>query len=57
MFFKFFEGKKMKKSGEKSLGAPTPPEDQVIFLFAGLLANPDVPLSPHTLGWSWNWNT
>ena len=33
-----------KKSREKYLGAPTPPEDQAICLFAGLLANPDMTL-------------
>jgi hypothetical protein len=36
----------MKKiEGKKYLGAPTPPEDEAICLFAGLLANPDMPLS------------
>ena len=30
------------------LGAPTPPEDEAISLFAGLLANPDMVLSPKT---------
>ncbi len=50
MFFeKNFEEKKMKKmkkiEGKKYLGAPTPPEDESICLFAGLLANPDMPLS------------
>ena len=47
-FFKFFEKKmkKMKKiEGKKYLGAPTPPEDEAICLFAGLFANPDMPLS------------
>ena len=48
-FFKFFEKKKWKKmkkiEGKKYLDAPTPPEDEAICLFAGLLANPDMPLS------------
>jgi hypothetical protein len=36
----------MKKIEEKKyLGAPTPPEDEAICLFAGLLANPDMVLS------------
>ena len=35
--------KKIEK--KKYLGAPTPPEDEAICLFAGLLANPDMPLS------------
>ena len=36
----------MKKIEEKKdLGVPTPPEDETICLFAGLLANPDMPLS------------
>ena len=44
-FFKFFQ-KKMKKNREKKyLGAPPPPEDEMICLFAGLLANPDMPLN------------
>ena len=35
----------MKKIEEKKdLGVPTPPEDETICLFAGLLANPDMPL-------------
>ena len=33
--------KKIEK--KKYLGGPTPPEDQPSFLFAGLLANPDMP--------------
>ena len=41
-FFKFFENKTRKK---KYLGAPTPPEDEEIHLFAGLLVNPDMILS------------
>ena len=45
-FFKFFEKKNKKKSKKKYLGAPTPPEDEeAICLFAGLLPNPDIPLS------------
>jgi hypothetical protein len=45
-FFKFFENKMKKKSRKKKyLGAPTPPEDEEICLFAGLLANPDIVLS------------
>ena len=35
---------KIKNREKKCLGAPTPPEDQAICLFAGLLANPDVTL-------------
>ena len=35
----------MKKIEEKKyLGAPTPPEDETISLFPGLLANPDMVL-------------
>ena len=45
--FNFFEKTNEKKSRKKNLGAPTPPEDEAICLFAGLLANPDMPLSPH----------
>ncbi len=46
IFFKFFEKKNKKKSRKnKYLGAPTPPEDEAICLFAGLLANPDMVLS------------
>ena len=51
--FQVFGEKKIrglkKIEGKKRLGAPTPPEDQAICLFAGLLDNPDVPLSPHPL--------
>ena len=43
--FNFFEKTNEKKSRKKNLGAPTPPEDEAICLFAGLLANPDMPLS------------
>ncbi len=43
-FFKFL--KKMKKiEKQQYLGDPTTPEDEVICLFAGLLANPDMVLS------------
>ena len=50
-FFKFFEKKNKNKNREKKyLGAPTPPEDQAIFLFAELLANPDMPLSQEGCG-------
>ena len=41
----FFREKNEKKSKKIYLGAPTPPEDEAICLFAGLLANPDMPLS------------
>ena len=41
-FFNIF-GKKNRE--KKYLGAPTPPEDEAISLFAGLLANPDMVLS------------
>ncbi len=37
--------KKIKNREKKNLGAPTPPEDEAICLFAGLLANPDMPLN------------
>ena len=38
--------KKIKKIEDKKyLGPPTPPEDESSFLFAGLLANPDMTLS------------
>ena len=45
-FFKFFGGKMKKIEEKKYLGDPTPPEDEVICLFAGLLADPDMVLSP-----------
>jgi hypothetical protein len=45
-FFKFFEKKNRKKIGEKMSRWSDAPEDQAICLFAGLLANLDVPLSP-----------
>ena len=41
-FFKFFQKKKIEK---KMSGCSDAPEDEAISLFAGLLANPDVPLS------------
>jgi hypothetical protein len=50
-FFKFFEKyfhfeKKIEKKSKKKMSWCTDaPEDEVISLFAGLLANPDVPLS------------
>ena len=34
---------------KKYLGAPTPPEDEAISLFAGLLANPDMVLSRYNI--------
>jgi hypothetical protein len=34
-----------KKNQKKICGAPDAPEDQAICLFAGLLANPDMPFS------------
>ena len=43
-FFKFFETNK-KKWKKNNLGAPTPPEDEVICLFPGLLTNPDMSLN------------
>ncbi len=45
-FFMFFEKKKLKKNGEKKVLVLRRPEDETISLFAGWLANPDVPLSP-----------
>jgi hypothetical protein len=45
-FFKFFEKKKLKKNQEKKMsGCSDAPEDEVMSLFPGLLAIPDVPLS------------
>jgi hypothetical protein len=38
--------KKIKKIEIFFCGAPDAPEDQTICLFAGLLANPDMALSP-----------
>ena len=43
-FFQYLKIKKIEK--KKYLGAPTPPEDEVICLFAGFLPNPDMVLSP-----------
>jgi hypothetical protein len=40
-FFKFFKKNRRKKKS----WCTDAPEDEVISLFAGLLANPDVPLS------------
>ncbi len=45
-FFKFFEEKKLKKIEKKMSLCSDAPEDEAISLLAGLLANPDVPLSP-----------
>ena len=45
-FSSFFLKKKNKKNREFFFGAPDAPEDQAICLFAGLLANPDMSLSP-----------
>jgi hypothetical protein len=44
-FSKFFEKKKLKKIGGKMSWCSDVSEDEVISLFAGVLANPDVPLS------------
>jgi hypothetical protein len=44
-FSKFLEKKKSRKKNVLVLRHT--PEDQVICLFAGLLTNPDMPLSPH----------
>jgi hypothetical protein len=46
-FSEFFEEKKIKKNREKKMSwCSDAPEDQAICLFAGLLANPDMPLYP-----------
>ena len=49
-FFKFFEKMQLKKiekkSKKKMSWCSDAPEDEAISLFAGLLANPDVRLSP-----------
>ena len=50
-FFKFFAKKIEKKI---HLGAPTPLEDEVICLFAGLIPNPDMPLSLKLTKAKWN---
>jgi hypothetical protein len=44
-FSNFFWRKKIKKIEFFFCGAPDAPENQAICLFAGLLANPDMPLS------------
>ena len=43
-FFKFFE-KNKEKNRKKNVSVLRRPEDEANCLFAGLLANPDVPLS------------
>jgi hypothetical protein len=46
-FSSFFGGKKNKKNQDFFLWCSADaPEDEAICLFAGLLANPDVPLNP-----------
>ncbi len=49
-FFKFFEKMQLKKiekkSKKKMSWCSDAPEDEAIFLFPGLLANPDMRLSP-----------
>jgi hypothetical protein len=45
-FSKFFEKKKMTKIEKKMSWCSDASEDDAISLFAGLLSNPDVPLSP-----------
>jgi hypothetical protein len=49
-FFKFLEKmqlkKKLKKNRKKKVLVLRRPEDEAISLFAGLLANPDMTLSP-----------
>jgi hypothetical protein len=46
-FFKFFEKKNREKNRKKKISwCSDAPEDEAISLFVGLLANPDVPLSP-----------
>ena len=44
-FSSFFGEKKLKNREIFFCGAPDAPEDQAICLFAGLLANPDMPFS------------
>ena len=45
-FQSFFEEKKIKKNRKNKMSwCSDAPEDEVISLFAGLLANPEVPLS------------
>ena len=48
-FFKFFEKKNWKKIEKKMPWCSDAPEDEAISLFAGLLANPGVPLSLEVL--------
>ena len=38
---------------KKHLGAPTPPEDETICLFAGLFANPDMSLILGHIKFNW----
>jgi hypothetical protein len=45
-FSNFFEKKNKKNREFFFCGAPDAPEDEAICLFAGLLANPDMALSP-----------
>ena len=47
-FFKFFWGKNKKIENFFLWCSADAPEDEAICLFAGLLANPDVPLSPYS---------
>jgi hypothetical protein len=47
IFFIFFDKKIVKKSEKKMSWCSDAPEDEAISLFAGLLPNPDVPLSLH----------
>ena len=47
-FSSFLEKKNQKKYFFFVCGAADAPEDQAICLFAGLLANPDMPLSQHS---------
>jgi hypothetical protein len=49
-FFKFFEEKNEKKLKKNMSWCSDAPEDEVISLLAGLLTNPDVPLSHRWLG-------
>ncbi len=49
MFFQVFWKINRKIEKKNNLGAPTTPEDKTICLFAGLLDNPDIPLSPQWL--------
>ena len=48
-YFSSFLRKKIEKKSRKKLSwCSDAPEDEAISLFVGLLANPDVPLSPYT---------